>query len=59
MPPCYASLSSYAIPTPVGVNRDLLVGVGVVLGYPHARGGEPLAQEMGCDVKTLSPRPWG
>ena len=46
-------------PTPVGVNRMSPKAGNVILGIPHARGGEPLKRADMLFVLAYSPRPWG
>ncbi len=52
-------LAAYVFPTRVGVNRADIVGAEALAGFPHARGGEPLAAERAEREAAFSPRAWG
>ena len=56
MPFEYAQIASVLIPAHAGVIPNALCRAGVVLPYPRACGGDPLAQTVSMHIRSLSPR---
>ena len=48
-----------AVPTRVGVNRDVMMADVMVYSSPHTRGGEPGRTKGGYDRWLQSPHAWG
>ena len=46
-------------PTHVGVNREGIMLTKDKESIPHARGGEPMLQNLTAAVNSYSPRTWG
>ncbi len=46
-------------PTPVGMVRNWLALVLMMMGFPHARGDGPTIRIALSSSKRFSPRPWG
>jgi hypothetical protein len=51
--------ASKAFPTHVGMNRSMWFSTAAKTGVPHARGDEPIRDELGMSVLPRSPRTWG
>ncbi len=47
------------VPTPVGMDRNIIEPARRPLRCPHARGDGPLWAVISADIHRLSPRPWG
>ena len=53
------NLGRRVFPTPVGMNRLLMVKRFVGSGVPHACGDEPVEVDINRIMRTCSPRLWG